>query len=317
MLLLNIFYQSDGTFAWDNSAILLLALIAGYLLHRFTLNKTAERKYSSGISNAEKKYKLLENEFKSFKSSTLASEKHGEKSLTELTSRVKALEGDIRALSEEKNKLLQQLQSKEIDIRNYSKQVTELDDNLKAIKESSVKADAAWSHRLQIIQDELSKAKAWESRVRSAEDEAQKARSAVHLAERKSLEMELRLKSTTGYAGRVAPLEYELDLLKSKHASLENELTSLRAGAVQSGAVPAVPQNELELADDSLAKLKMVSAQLELQKDSNQILQHEFEMKQANNMSLKAEIDRLRDDLKKMIAAHEGKTGQLNTSDIQ
>ncbi|HMH33357.1 MAG TPA: hypothetical protein VK543_10025 [Puia sp.] len=309
MLLLNIFQQSDGRFAWDNTGILLLAVIAGYLLHRFTLNRGEARKYAAGITESEKKYKRLENEFKSYKSSTLASEKHGEKSITDMGSRVKALEGDIRALSEEKNKLHAQLLSKEADIKKYSRQVTHLDDNLKALKESETKADAAWNQRLQAIQAELSRANAWEVRVRSAEDEAQKARSALGQAERKSLEMELRLKTTTTYAGKVAPLENELQLLKEKNAALEEELKSFHAEILLIDQRPADLQKASP--EDEMSRLRTLSAQLELQRDSNAILQQEFEIKHANNISLKAEIEHLKQDLKKMIEAHEANTGSV------
>ena len=39
MVLLNILQNTDGTLAWDNLLILVLAVMAGYFLHRFGVKK--------------------------------------------------------------------------------------------------------------------------------------------------------------------------------------------------------------------------------------------------------------------------------------
>ena len=95
----------------------------------------------------ENKYKKLESEFKAYKTNIVNSEKHGEKSLVELGHRVKSLEGDIRALSDEKNKYHHQLASKAEELKSYSKQVADLDDELKSIKEAKSKSEYEWNSK--------------------------------------------------------------------------------------------------------------------------------------------------------------------------
>jgi len=298
MLLLNIFQHSDGTFAWDIILLLLLALIAGYLLNRYATKKVSDNKYAAGIAASEAKYKKLENEYKNYKSNISSAEKQNEKSVVQLSGRVKALEGDIRVLSEEKNKLYQQLLLKEEDIKRYSRQLADLEDNLKSLRESKLKEDEEWSDKLKMAKEELVKAAAWEKRVRAAEEEAQRAKSAIGNAERKKLEAELRLKATTEYAGKVGPMENEMNFLKAQFVVMESELKT-KANLITE------LQSKANSSEEVFSALKTASAQLELQKENNKTLQQEFDMKHASNVSLVNEIQYLKTTMTKMAAENE------------
>jgi chromosome segregation ATPase len=318
MLLLNIFQHSDGSFAWENVFIILLALIAGYLLQRFNAKKISNNKYAASIAEWENKYKRLENEFKNYKSNISSADKQNEKSVLQLSGRVKSLEGDIRALSDEKNKSLQQLIVKEEEIKRYSKIVSDFEDNMKTIREDKLRAEAEWSDKLKTAKEELSRASIWEQRVKSAEEDAQKARSAIGNAERKKLEAELRLKTATEYAGKVVPLENELKLLRGKFEGQEADLNAkiielgekLKANEAENASLKNELSEKSKLATeateklsssaDNLSQLKTVMAQLELQKETNKTLQQEFEMKHASNISLIGEIEYLKNEMKKI-----------------
>jgi chromosome segregation ATPase len=297
MVLLNIFQNSDGTFAWENIVILVFAFVLGYLLHRFSGKQKEHRVFSNTMHEWENKYKKLENEYKVYKTNIVNSEKHGEKSLTELGHRVKSLEGDIRALSDEKNKYHHQLASKAEELKSYSKQVADLDDELKAVKEANSRSEYEWNSKYTALNEALTRASAWEGRVRAAEEEALKARAALNLAERRKLESELRLKSTTEYAGKVVPLENDLANAKERLSSTERELNALKKEAQQKDELlDAMRRNTV--AEEALSsKLKSLEAQMELQKENNSILQKEFELKHSVNLSLKAEIENLRQAL--------------------
>ncbi len=229
MAILNILQLPDGSLAWDNIAILLLALVAGYLIHRWGAKSALNNKYARIVAGWETKYKVLENEFKGYKSSLAASDKAAQKSLLEMTGRVKALEGDIRALSEEKNKFHQQLLTKEEDLKKYLAQLSGLEDRIKEMRAEMERAEGTWSTRVQNLQAELTKASAWEQRVKAAEQEVHRARTASSQAERRLLETELRLKATADFAGKVAPLENELALAKQKCLDLITELKNKAA----------------------------------------------------------------------------------------
>ena len=298
MLLLNILQHSDGTFAWDIVLFLLLALIAGYLLNRYATKKVADNKHAAGIAASEAKYKKLENEYKNYKSNITSAEKQNEKSVVQLSSRVKALEGDIRVLSEEKNKSNQQLLLKEEDIKRYSRQLADLEDGLKTLRENKLKEDEEWNNKLKTAKEELIKATAWETRVKAAEEEAQRAKSAIGNAERKKLEAELRLKATTEYAGKVGPMENELNFLKQQFVVLESELKT-KTNLI------AELQSKANSSEEVFSALKAASAQLELQKENNKTLQHEFEIKHAANVSLINEIQYLKTTMTKMAAENE------------
>jgi len=318
MLLLNIFQHSDGSFAWENVFIILLALIAGYLLQRFNAKKISNNKYAASIAEWENKYKRLENEFKNYKSNISSADKQNEKSVLQLSGRVKSLEGDIRALSDEKNKSLQQLIVKEEEIKRYSKIVSDFEDNMKTIREDKLRAEAEWSDKLKTAKEELSRASIWEQRVKSAEEDAQRARSAIGNAERKKLEAELRLKTATEYAGKVVPLENELKLLRGKFEGQEADLNAkiielgekLKANEAENASLKNELSEKSKLATeateklsssaDNLSQLKTVMAQLELQKETNKTLQQEFEMKHASNISLIGEIEYLKNEMKKI-----------------
>jgi len=300
MLLLDIFQHGDGTFAWDNLLFLLIAFIAGYLLHRFSAKKSDQRKYNSAIAESESKFKKLENEFKNYKSNINSSEKQSERSVVQLSGRVKSLEGDIRVLADEKNKLHQQFLSKEEEIKRYSRQISEMEDNLKSLEETKYRNETEASEKLKSIKEELTRAAAWEKRVRAAEEEAERARAAIGNAERKKLEAELRLKATAEFAGKVGPLEMEIKSLKDQLANLDSS-TKEKSNA----------------SDEILSELKMVSAQLELQKETNKTLQHEFDIKHADNISLLNEIDHLKDTMTKMAEENDGLRSRLNTIEIK
>ena len=318
MLLLNIFQHSDGSFAWENVFIILLALIAGYLLQRFNAKKISNNKYAASIAEWENKYKRLENEFKNYKSNISSADKQNEKSVLQLSGRVKSLEGDIRALSDEKNKSLQQLIVKEEEIKRYSKIVSDFEDNMKTMREDKLRAEAEWSDKLKTAKEELSRASIWEQRVKSAEEDAQRARSAIGNAERKKLEAELRLKTATEYAGKVVPLENELKLLRGKFEGQEADLNAkiielgekLKANEAENASLKNELSEKSKLATeateklsssaDNLSQLKTVMAQLELQKETNKTLQQEFEMKHASNISLIGEIEYLKNEMKKI-----------------
>jgi len=335
MFLLSIFQHGDGTFAWDNLLILLIVFLAGYLLHRFNAKKTVNNKFASSIAAWESKYKSLENEFKSYKSNIAASDKHNEKLVIQLNGRVKALEGDIRALSDEKNKSHQQLILKDEELKKYSKQVAELDDNLKTLRDSKLKADAESSDKLNILEEELVKANVWEQRVKSAEEEAQKAKAAIGNAERKKLEAELRLKATTEYAGKVVPLENELKSVNEKYLVLENSIndkmsvltemeTKIRDAEMQLQAKDKLITELQEKLSSTTAlgsQLKITMAQLELQKENNNTLQKEFELKHNSSIALVNEIDYLKTAFKKLVSENEllkaQKTGVFTGADTK
>ncbi|HEX4852147.1 MAG TPA: hypothetical protein VFV08_15130 [Puia sp.] len=282
MNLLNIFQNNDGSFSWENMAILAIALIAGYLLHQFTAKKKVDQKYIAGLEAWDNKYKKLENEFKNFKSNISSGEKQNEKAAQQLAGRVKSLEGDIRALSDEKNKYQHSLAEREEELKKYSRQISDGEDNLKAFKEAKAKTETEFAEKIKSLKEDLVKANAWEQRVRAAEEEAQRAKSAINNAERRKLEAELRLKTVSEYAGKVVPLENEL-ATKNKLISEMQELISTNKEGKEAST-----------------DLKMVMAQLELQRENNSILQQEFEMKHASNISLVNEIEHLKAQLKKL-----------------
>ncbi len=171
MAILNILQLPDGSLAWDNIAILLLALVAGYLIHRWGAKSALNNKYARIVAGWEAKYKVLENEFKGYKSSLAASDKAAQKSLLEMTARVKALEGDIRALSEEKNKFHQQLLTKEEDLEEISGPVVWPGRPDQGMRAKWKGPKAFWSTSGAEPKAELTKASAWEQRVKAAEQE--------------------------------------------------------------------------------------------------------------------------------------------------
>ena len=297
MVLLNIFQNNEGGVAWDNLIILIAAAILGYLIQRFSRKQSENRFYSKSIQEWEIKYKKLENEFKTFKSNLVNADKHSEKNAMEMTQRVKSLEGDIRALSDEKNKYHHQLISKTEELRTYSRQIAELEDSLKSLQESKSKADADWSHKLTESQEAHKKASAWEGRVRAAEEEALKARAALNQAERRKLEAELRLKSTTEYAGKVVPLEKDLATAKERIHALESEVQAAKKEILHKDELMQAMHKSPDAEESLNTRIRSLEAQVELLKDNNLILQQEFEMKHATNLTLKSEIETLRQAL--------------------
>jgi chromosome segregation ATPase len=278
--MLNIFQNTDGTFAWDNGVILLLIFAAGYLVHRFMEKRSVNKQYSNSVRDMEGRYHKLESEYKAFKSSREATERHAEKAAVTLGQRVKALEGDIRALAEEKNRLLQQFEEREQEIKKNATQKAEMEDRLKLLQESWVKAEAGWEAKLKTAEQERTKAMVWETKVRSAEEDTLKAKSALGQAERRKLEAELRLKATIEYAAKMGPLEVELQALKEKSKVWEKEISDKA---------------------ESEASLQLTKVQLELMTQNNQVFRQELEAKQGLTTTLIAEIETLKRNLKELV----------------
>jgi len=333
MILLNIFQHYDGTTAWDNILIILLAFVAGYLLRRALVKNKENQKYHEAIEDWETRHKALENEFKAYKTNITATEKNNHKSVTELSGRVKALEGDIRALSEEKNKYHHQLQAKEDDLKKYNSQVSDLEDRLKTLHDEKTKSETDWTQRLKTAREDLVRASAWESRVRAAEEEAQKARSVSSQAERRKLEAELRLKATAEYAGKVGPLENELSAIREKMRELESgmdnkttlvqeleiklsqavadgkkgedNLSGLQNDLVSRNQLVDELNQQLQAARDAVSKLRIAMAELELQKSNNAALLQEIEAKNSANTALVSEMELLKTNHRKMAEEYE------------
>jgi chromosome segregation ATPase len=224
MGLLNIFLHSDGTTAWDNLLILALAFVAGWLLHPFIAKRSVDKKHREAIAEWESKYKRLEGEYKNHKANISGMERHNEKAVVELTSRAKALEGDIRALAEEKNRVLHQLTEKDQEIRRCLQQISERDDTILGLQESGARTEEDWAEKLKAAAHSLTKALAWEEKAKNAEAEARRLRELMGHAERKKLEAELRLKTVAEYAGKIGPLENELALKDGIIAGLREQL---------------------------------------------------------------------------------------------
>jgi len=294
MLLLNIFQHYDGSTAWDNIIILALAVLAGYLLQRFNANNRVVNKYGALVASWEKKYKTLDSEFKGYKASIASADKSIQKSAAESISRVKSLEGDIRALSEEKQKYVHQLHSKEQELKQYSLQVADLEDALKALRESQQQSALSWAEKLKSSKAALDKATAWEHKVRSAEQDMLQARAGLQQAERGRLEAELRLKATTAYAGKVGTLEKEIETLRAADGSRQQEL---EANKIRMTAMETELQERIAATDELQARLHMCMAQLELQKANQAILRDELEAKKSEQVSLKAELEYLKNNV--------------------
>jgi hypothetical protein len=210
MRLLFIFQNTDGTLAWDYLSITLLALIAGWFLHRYNAKRKIDLHHKEAMAVSENRYKRLENEYKVYKGNILTADKHNEKALQELNARVKALEGDIRALAVEKNKEHHLLSEKDQEIRRLMDQLGVKDDAIKAEKEEKLRSEDKWAEKLRTTTQSLNQALHWEEKAKNAQIEAGRIKDAMAFAERKKLEAELRLKATLEYAGKIGPLEDEL-----------------------------------------------------------------------------------------------------------
>ena len=232
----------------------MLAVLAGFLLHRFGVKKMENKKYRKSLAEWESKCKRVENEYKNYKSSITGMERQNEKAVIELNSRLKGLEGDIRALSDEKNKFHYQLQEKEQEIRKYSTQTYDLEDRIKSLQEIKAKAEANWETKLRVSNEERLKAQSWETRVRAAEDEAQKSRAALGHAERKKLEAELRLKTTAEYAGKIVPMEAELTIAKAQLELVTQSNTTLQQELESKNLIQISMAGEIESLKSNLKK---------------------------------------------------------------
>lgn len=226
MGLLNIFQHADGTTAWDTMLIILFSFVAGWLLHQFTAKKKLNAQHRKTLAEGETKYKRLENDYKNYRSNIASTEKHNDKAVIELNGRVKALEGDIRTLADEKNKAVHQLTDKDQEIKRLLRQIIEKDDSIAEEKALMAKTNAEWAEKLSISQNSLTNALAWEQKAKNAETEAARIKDAVAHAERKKLEAELRLKAVSEYAGKTGTLEMELAAKDRIIAGLQEQLQS-------------------------------------------------------------------------------------------
>jgi len=247
MELLNIFQHSDGSTAWDTLLIIALSVLAGWLLHRYNARRGMNKEYREALAEHERNYKRLENEYKNYRSNIQHSEKHNDKAVIELNNRVKALEGDIRALADEKNRVQHLFAEKEQEIRKYMLQVGEREELIIGLRESNARAEEDWAEKLRAANHSLARATVWEDKVKTAEGDAGKAREALGQAERKRLEAELRLKAVSEYAGKIGPLENEL-------AARDRTILDL--------------QDKLRSADEITQRLNEVSAELQSLKTS-------------------------------------------------
>lgn len=219
--------------------IIVLAFVAGWLLHKLALNKKIDERHRQAMAELETKYKKVENEYKNYKSNIAATDKHHEKAVIESNARVKALEGDIRALAEEKNKVRNQLTDKDQEIRRLLQQLTEKDDVVSTIKESRAKAEEEWAEKLRTANQSLTRALSWEDKAKQAESEATRAKDAIGHAERKKLEAELRLKAVSDYAGKIGPLQSELEAKDQVIARLQEQLRSVNAAPARTADISA------------------------------------------------------------------------------
>lgn len=226
MGLLTIFQHADGSTAWDTMLIILLSFVAGWLLHQYTAKKKLNTQHRKAISEWETKYKRLDNDYKNYRSNIASTEKHNDKAVIELNGRVKALEGDIRMLADEKNKAVHQLTDKDQEIKRLLRQIIDKDESITDQKTAMAKADAEWAEKLNVAGISLTRALVWEEKAKHAEAEAARIKDAVAHAERKKLEAELRLKAVSEYAGKTGSLEMELAAKDRIIAGLQEQLQS-------------------------------------------------------------------------------------------
>lgn len=217
MKLLDIFLRNDGSFAWESLLILIVVFLAGWILRGLSAKNKIDKMHRQELAEWESKYKRLEGDYKNYKSNIAAMEKHNDKAVLEAGARVKALEGDIRALAEERKKLHGQLSAREDETRRLLRQIGEKEDVISGLREQHEKAKAEWSGSLEEARQSVARAQSWEGKARQAEADAVRAADAIahaerkkQEAERKTLEAELRLKAVSEYAGKVGPLEQQL-----------------------------------------------------------------------------------------------------------
>jgi predicted flap endonuclease-1-like 5' DNA nuclease len=260
MILLNIFdlfTRCDGKTALGFIPFLLGAGLLGYLLKHFMGgNKSKLQEYEAQLGDWQGKYTTLQNEFKGYKSSITASARDNDKHAAELTNRVRSLEADIRNLADEKNKLHLSLTEKQTDLGGYTRKISTLEETIASINEEKNKLNADWSARLSVVNDSLSKASAWEGRVRQAEEELARAKATVSDANKKQVEAEMRLKTTSEVAGKVVPLETELKNWKEKYAALEIQLNEKESAATAYGVKLTDAENKYKNQADENGKLK-------------------------------------------------------------
>jgi chromosome segregation ATPase len=326
MAFLNILTHYDGTTAWENLLILLGVFVAGWILQRLLAKQKQNSQYNALVKESESKVKTAENELKAYKANTNHNEKAQLKSLTDLGGRVKALEGDIRVLSEERNKYHQLFIAKSDELKKNAFQVVDLEDHLKSLKEERAKGEAELNQKLKTTKEELVKASAWEARVKNAEEEAQKARAALGMAERKKLEAELRLKATSEFAARVVPLENDLKTALGMQESLESTVSELSAH--KSGLETANRQleetlraekekaqnlrdelsarehfigelkDQLAASVDLSTRWKTAAAEMDLLKSNIAIMKQELAAKQTAVQTLQMELEQARSAVK-------------------
>ena len=232
MIFLEIFTNADGSIAWLNIAVIILAGVIGYLIGSSPGKKQINRLKDS-VREKENQLRKAENDFKSYKSGHEASFKQHERSVAEMNMRVRSLEGDIKSMADEKNRLMHKLQEKDDDIKNGSRQISNLEEKIKLliVEEEKHLADkekliSEITGKWKTTGDELTRARSWEEKVHAAEEDARKARQALADHQRRSIEFDLRLKSASEYAAKVQPLESELKAMQQKFEDYKTEFAS-------------------------------------------------------------------------------------------
>jgi predicted flap endonuclease-1-like 5' DNA nuclease len=304
MILLGIFdmfTRCDGKTALGFIPFLLVAGLLGYLLKHFMGgNNNKLKEYEAQLGDWQGKYTTLQNDYKGYKSSITASARDNDKQVGDLTNRVKSLEADIRNLADEKNKLHVSLTEKQTDLGGYTRKISTLEETIASINEEKNKLNADWSARLSVVNDSLSKASTWEGRVRQVEEELARAKATVSDANKKQVEAEMRLKTTSEVAGKVVPLETELKNWKDKYAALEIQLHEKESSATAYGAkltdAETKHKNLLDensqlklsvgeweakwkIANEAAGKITGLEAEIKSLKDNNAAIQLNFQEK--------------------------------------
>ena len=243
-----------------------------------------------------------------------------------MNSRVKSLEGDIKSLADEKNRLIHKLEGKDDEIKNVNRQVSALEEKIKLllIEEEKHLADkdkaiSDITGKWKTTGDELSRARAWEEKVHAAEEEARKAKQALADHQRRSIEFDLRLKSASEYAAKVQPLESELkamqqqfedykqevsskdnassgmeEQIKTSKATIEilnKELTELKNTVASKDNINNELREKLEISKQTSGKITALEAEIKTLKETNAVLQQELAERSALIKQFKKETE--------------------------
>jgi chromosome segregation ATPase len=310
MIFLEIFTNPDGSIAWLNIAVIILAGIIGYLIGGSPGKKQINRLKDS-MREKENQLRKAENDFKSYKTGHEASFKQHERSVADMNMRVKSLEGDIKALADEKNRLFHKIEEKEDAIKASNRQVSTLEEKIKLLILEEEKHLAEKEKLISEITgkwkttgEELGRARSWEEKVHAAEEDARKARQALADHQRRSIDFDLRLKSASEYAAKVQPLENELKTMQQKFEDykqeitsknnisteieeklrsskatidiLNKELTELKNAVASKENINQELRDKLETATQSSGKIIALESEIKTLKETNAVLQQEL-----------------------------------------